>query len=144
MRSSHDDRLRTIVGFLLFCIYSCARFGDAAKADSQGLEFQQSSAADLTLVEIGLSEYKTATGERKAVLLPLIALGCGLDSFSWSEQWYIARRGSRADEMPYLMCAEDYNGEAWLGRRMTTAEGSFWVKDVLAMFGHGQRTRCKV
>ena len=135
MRTGNDDRLRTIVGFLLFCIYSCARFGDAAKADPRALEFQQSSSADLTLVEIGLSEYKTATGERKAVLLPLIALGCGLDSYSWSEQWRIARQETKADQKAYLMCAEDHNRETWLDRRMTTAEGSFWVKDVLVMLG---------
>ena len=43
MRSSGNDRLKTIVGFLLLCICSCARFGDAAKANPQGLEFQQAN-----------------------------------------------------------------------------------------------------
>ena len=43
MRSSGNDRLKTIVGFLLLCICSCARFGDAAKANPQGLEFKQAN-----------------------------------------------------------------------------------------------------
>ena len=43
MRSSGNDRLKMIVGFLLLCICSCARFGDAAKANPQGLEFQQAN-----------------------------------------------------------------------------------------------------
>ena len=135
MRTGHNSRLQTIVGFMLFCAYSCARFGDASRADPACLQFQQSTSADLTLVEANLSEYKTATGERKGVLLPLIALGCGLDSFSWSAEWRFARQRSGADKMSFLMCAEDHNGEAWLSRRMTTAEGSFWLKDILVMLG---------
>jgi hypothetical protein len=97
------------------------------------LQFQHSTSSDLTLVEANLSEYKTATGERRAILLPLIALGCGLDAFSWSAEWRLARQRSGADGMAFLMCADDHNGEAWLTRRMTTAEGSFWLKDVLIM-----------
>ena len=135
LRTSSDSRLKTIVGFLLFCVYSCARFGDAAKGDPSALDFQESTSSDLTLIEIALSQYKTATGERKAILLPLIALGCGLDSFSWGMAWKEARRQSGADAMRFLMCADDHNGCTWLDRRMTTAEGSFWVKDVLVMLG---------
>ena len=131
LRTSSDSRLKTIVGFLLFCVYSCARFGDAAKGDPSALDFQESTSSDLTLIEIALSQYKPATGERKAILLPLIALGCGLDSFSWGMAWKEARRQSGADAMRFLMCADDHNGCTWLDRRMTTAEGSFWVKDVL-------------
>ena len=59
---SNDCRICTIVGFLLFCIYSCSRFGDAAKGKPSALEFQIRE--ELTLVEIMLSDYKTATGER--------------------------------------------------------------------------------
>eukprot|EP00435_Cladocopium_sp_Y103_P018003 s993_g4.t1 len=135
MQSSSDDRLRTIVGFLLFCIYSCARFGDAAKGDPKELQFQMADSSDLTLVEIGLSSYKTATGERRAILLPLIALGCGLDEYSWAVAWKDARQNSGASCMQHLMCAESHNADAWLERHMTTAEGSYWTKDVLVMLG---------
>ena len=41
---------------------------------------------------LGLSSYKTATGERRAILLPLIALGCGLDENSWAMAWRAARK----------------------------------------------------
>ena len=135
MRTGKSSRVQTVVGFMLFCIYSCARFGDASRADPACLQFQHSTSSDLTLVEANLSEYKTATGERRAILLPLIALGCGLDAFSWSAEWRLARQRSGADGMAFLMCADDHNGEAWLTRRMTTAEGSFWLKDILVMLG---------
>lgn len=49
--------------------------------------------------------------------------------------WKDARKHSGADAMDFLLCADDRNGDKWLGRRMTTAEGSCWVKDVLAMLG---------
>ena len=135
LQTSHDDRLRTIVGFMLFCIYSCSRFGDAAGGDPKQLLFQEAASSDLTLVEIGLSKYKTATGERKAILLPLIALCCGLDEVSWEMAWRSARKASGADSMGHLMSADSQFAEVWLDRRMTTAEGSYWVKDVLVMLG---------
>lgn len=135
MQTSHDDRLRTIVGFMLFFIYSCSRFGDAAGGDPKHLLFQEAASSDLTLVEIGLSKYKTATGERKAVLLPLIALGSGLDEVSWAMAWRAARKASGAESMGHLMSADSQFAEVWLERRMTTAEGSYWVKDVLVMLG---------
>eukprot|EP00435_Cladocopium_sp_Y103_P013793 s5288_g3.t1 len=135
MQTSRDNRLRTIVGFLLFCIYSCARFGDASKGDPKDLSFQAAASSDMTLVEISLSSYKTATGERKAILLPLIALGCGLDESSWAMAWKEARKASGADAMGHLMSADSHCAEVWLNRRMTTAEGSYWTKDVLVMLG---------
>ena len=130
---SSDCRICTIVGFLLFCIYSCSRFGDAAKGKPSALEFQMRE--QLTLVEIMLSDYKTATGERRAILLPLIALGNGLHNYSWAEAWQKARKRSGANNMGVLMPAECSNNGAWLQRKMTTLEGSYWVKEVLAMVG---------
>ena len=130
---SNDCRICTIVGFLLFCIYSCSRFGDAAKGKPSALEFQIRE--ELTLVEIMLSDYKTATGERRAILLPLIALGNGLRNFSWAEAWQKARKQSGADRSEWLMPADCSNNGAWLPRKMTTLEGSYWVKEVLAMTG---------
>ena len=135
MQTSNDSRLKTIVGFLLFCVYSCARFGDAAKGDPNELAFQAAHSSDLTLVEIGLSSYKTATGERRAILLPLIALGCDLDEASWAMAWRAARKDSGADLTAHLMSAESHSADAWLPRRMTTAEGSYWTKDILVMLG---------
>ena len=133
MHESDDDRMKTIVGFFLFCVYSCARFADAAKASPKALEFQQGER--LTLVEVMVSDYKTATGERKAVLLPLIAIGTGLRNYSWAQAWKVARRRCGADQSEWLMPADSQTHSAWLQRRMTTAEGSYWLKDVLVMLG---------
>ena len=54
MRTGSDVRLETIVGFLPFCIYNYARFGDATRGNPKDLENQEATSSDLTLVEIGL------------------------------------------------------------------------------------------
>ena len=127
--------LRTIVGFLLFCIYACSRFGEAAKGSNADLEFQ--TAKETLLIELTLRNYKTATGDRKGVLLPLIALGNGLHCWSWGMAWRQARidSGAAAAAGNFVMPADDQKSKGWRSRRMATAEGSFWVKDVLTHLG---------
>ena len=128
-----DPHLQTIAGFLLFCVYSCARFGDAARGVSSDLSFQRKD--HISLVECSLSEYKTATGERKAVLLPLISLGSGLADGHWSLAWREARKRSGADRMHFIMSADNPNNDGWVDRRMTTAEGTYWLRDILVHLG---------
>ena len=125
--------LRTIVGFLLFCIYSCSRFGEAAKGSNADLDFQ--TAKETLLIELTLRNYKTATGDRRGVLLPLIALGNGLYNWSWGMAWRQARIDSGAAAGSFVMPADDQKSKGWRSRRMSTAEGSFWVKDVLTHLG---------
>ena len=75
MTSPFSAKIKAILGFMLFCTYSCCRFGDGARAQEPALsQFQH-----IILVETACAEYKTATGERRAVLLPLVALGVGLE-----------------------------------------------------------------
>ena len=82
MTAPISQRFKAILGFLLFCLYSCCRFGDGARAHEPNLsQFQH-----IILVETACSEYKTATGERRAVLLPLVALGSGLSGSGWQQE----------------------------------------------------------
>eukprot|EP00435_Cladocopium_sp_Y103_P004728 s2759_g1.t1 len=131
MASNTTPKVRAIAGFMLFCIYSCCRFGDGARAFEPSL----SQFEHVILVETSCSEYKTATGERRAVLLPLVALGSGLQGSGWALSWMKARRDCGLVGMRYLMPADSEDGSRWLDRRMTTAEGSYWLKDLLAMTG---------
>jgi hypothetical protein len=89
----------------------------------------------IILVETACSEYKTATGERRAVLLPLVALGSGLSGSGWALSWMAARRASGLVGKTFLMPADAENNDHWLDRRMTTAEGSYWLKDLLVLSG---------
>ena len=157
---SSDCRICTIVGFLLFCIYSCSRFGDAAKGKPSALEFQMRE--QLTLVEIMLSDYKTATGERRAILLPLIALGNQLQlgrgvakgqEKVWSQQHGRpdARRmlqqrslaAEKDDDLGRVVLGQRGTGHGWHGTRRCSAlqqsqsqshlsvlVGKGWIHDV--------------
>ena len=131
MTAPISQRFKAILGFLLFCLYSCFRFGDGARAHEPNLsQFQH-----IILVETACSEYKTATGERRAVLLPLVALGSGLSGSGWALSWMAARRASGLTGKAFLMPADAENSDHWLDRRMTTAEGSYWLKDLLVLAG---------
>ena len=131
MTSPFSAKIKAILGFMLFCIYSCCRFGDGARAQEPALsQFQH-----IILVETACAEYKTATGERRAVLLPLVALGSGLSGTGWALSWMAARRACGLTGMGLMMPADSDVHDRWLDRRMTTAEGSYWLKDLLVMAG---------
>ena len=126
-----QPKVKAILGFMLFCLYSCSRFADAARAQSPAIsEFQH-----VILVESSSSEYKTASGERRSVLLPLVALGTGLSGTGWALSWMRARRQCGLETSSCMMPADSESQDSWLDRRMTTAEGSYWLKDLLTMTG---------
>ena len=126
-----QPKVKAILGFMLFCLFSCSRFADAARAQSPVIsEFQH-----VILVESSSSEYKTASGERRSVLLPLVALGTGLSGTGWALSWMSARRQCGLGTSGCMMPADSESQNSWLDRRMTTAEGSYWLKDLLTMTG---------
>jgi hypothetical protein len=75
----------------------------------------------------------TGAGERRSVLLPLVALGSGLSGSGWALSWMAARRASGLTGHVFLMPADAEHSDHWLDRRMTTAEGSYWLKDLLVL-----------
>ena len=77
----------------------------------------------------------TGAGERRSVLLPLVALGSGLSGSGWALSWMAARRASGLTGHVFLMPADAEHSDHWLDRRMTTAEGSYWLKDLLVLAG---------
>lgn len=68
--SEQNVFLRTIAGTFLFCLYSCARFGETAKGPISTLDFQRYQ--HFYLIEATLTDYKTASAERRSVGLPLL------------------------------------------------------------------------
>ena len=131
MFSDVEDRIKVICGFMLFCIYSCARFADAARAVNPTCE----TFAHVAIVETSTSSYKTGTGARASVLLPLMALGVGLHDESWAGSWFQARARTMVSLYPWMMPAISCASDKWLDRRMTTAEGTYWLRDLLSLAG---------
>jgi hypothetical protein len=126
-----QPKIKAILGFVLFCLFSCSRFADAAHAQRPVIsQFQH-----IVLVESSSSEYKTASGERRSVLLPFVALGTRLSGTGWALSWMSARRRCGLGASDCMMPADYENQNSWLERRMTTAEVSYWLKDLLTMTG---------
>ena len=112
----HDNRVLykvAIAGFMLFCVYSSARWSDAARAT--GMKSDVSSGG-LVLLETATLHYKTKAKDRKDAVLPLIALGCGLVLPAWGPRWMQARARLGMEAFPCVMPAVSVGGSflLWL------------------------------
>ena len=117
-----------LAGFMLFCMFCAARFGDAAKAT--GMSVDQSGR--VFLMETAMFGCKTAAkAEEKRTLLPLISLGHLFNDEPWGARWMEARESMGLTEHEILMPAWDDTKERWLTRAMTSAEGGAWLQDLL-------------
>ena len=126
----HDNRVLykvAIARFMLFCVYSSARWSDAARAT--GMKSDVSSGG-LVLLKTATLHYKTKAKDRKDAVLPLIALGCGLVLLAWGPRWMQARARLGMEAFPCVMPAVSAGG-SFLRRAMTAAEGSLWLRELL-------------
>ena len=71
-------------GFILFCIFASSRWSDAARATGLVLD---ASSSGLSLIETSTRHYKTKARDRKDAVLPLIALGNGLEQPARGLRW---------------------------------------------------------
>ncbi|CAE7625805.1 unnamed protein product [Symbiodinium sp. CCMP2592] len=89
---------RVIAGHILFCVGSCSRFSDTIHLKS--LELQ--SAGTVHLLEASSASYKTGTGERKTILLPLLCLGSFVYPTIWAPLWMEARADAGLGLNPHI------------------------------------------
>ena len=115
-----------IAGHILFCVGSCARFSDTMYLDS----LECSSADDVYLLEAASVSYKTAQGDRKNLLLPLLSLGCFLYTSAWGPAWMQARQDAGLSLKPSLPAFSEA-AQCWLTRRMSTGELSLYLREFL-------------
>ena len=118
---------QVIAGHILFCVGSCARFSDTIHLQSLDL----SSADGMHLLEAASSSYKTAQGERKTMLLPLLSLGCFVYPTVWAPLWMQARRDQGLTLSPSLPAFSEAAAQVWLPRRMSTGELTLYLKEFL-------------
>ena len=120
-----------ILGFLLFCLFASARFADATKCKDMSLETWE----HVSLIETGTMEFKSPVEEKKRILLPLLALGQALYGSPWSRMWFLARRRAGIEQFPFIMPGFSEVSGLWLPRRMTSVEGSLWLREFLVRSG---------
>ena len=122
--------LGILAGFFLFCIMNCCRFNDAQYSARLDLD----STDGLTILHSGTYQHKTATSaDKRTTLLPLVCLGNVFDMDSWASSWILLMETAGwPEERDYLLPAySEYSG-GWLQRRMTSGEGTLWLRECLA------------
>ena len=135
LRSSSCSHLWTVIcGHLLFCIYSCARFGDTVFLS----DLEINNDGDLWLIESFSKKYKMGISEKQSRFLPLVALGRGLfNGGSWGCKWFEARANANLPSgvtMPGLL----ESGQRWLSRPMATGDAvTFLRRGYITMRGFG-------
>ena len=82
------------------------------------------------LLEAASSSYKTAQGERKTMLLPLLSLGCFVYPTVWAPLWMQARLDQGLTLSPSLPAFSEA-AQVWLPRRMSTGELTLYLKEFL-------------
>ena len=123
--------------FILFCIYSSCRVGDASKIS----EVTFSRYQEVHLVEAATTEAKnTATMERRRMLLPFTAVGWGVFPNPWCIKWNMQLDSEKpATIMPAF---SEVSGR-FLDRRLTTAEANLWLKEILMKTGLSMSEACR-
>ena len=115
---------RIIAGHILFCVGSSARFSDTIHLDSLECHVED----NVCLIEAASCSYKTGTGERKNVLLPMLSLGKFILDNPWGPLWVQARLDEGLSLHPSLPAFSEA-GQAWLSRRMTTGELTLYLRE---------------
>ena len=119
---------RVIAGHFLFCMMAAARWHDSMHVVSMEL----SKADHLCLLEAATSKHKSSrTKEQQRELLPFTALGQTLADENWADSWLSAREDSCSVEWCHFLCSwSDHRGE-WADTKMSTAEATFWLRELL-------------
>ena len=79
----------------------------------------------------GRDNIKTATtADKKTTLLPLVCLGHVFHSDSWAAAWLLLVEAQHwpEDQEFFLPSFSEYLG-TWSSRRMTSGEGTFWLRE---------------
>ena len=125
---SGTDLHAVISGFALFCLFSTARWSDAAKAT----DLKVDAHGHVFLVEAVMLGHKTAKkAEERTAFMPLIALGHTFELEPWASAWLAARARMAIEDLNILMPAYSERSQEWLHRPMTSAEGCAWLWNLM-------------
>ena len=119
-----------MAGFFLFCVLNCCCFNDAQSSTALQLD----NTDGFVVLHSGTYQHKTATSaDKRTTRLPLVCLGHALATDSWAVAWVLLMQTAGWPEnRGYLLPAySEYTGK-WLSRRMTSGEGTLWLRECLA------------
>ena len=124
--------LSAIGGHILFCLYSCARWGDSMALD----RIEEFVCNQIVLVETATSHHKTASAAGDAsMLLPLLCLGRGLYDKPWSHAWIASRKACNLESSSIAMPTYNEGSGKFGSSKMSSSEATLWVRELLCLGG---------
>ena len=137
LRASLSEPEIVFLGYCLFCLHTCARFGDAQRLEGEPI-------VDGQYVEAKTAHFKTAhvrgAGKR---LLPLAGFAAGVSGEDWARKWLEARKlqkleaGPDTPTMPAQVQLSDK--VTWSQSSMTTSEATAWLVQILRKAGTSRK-----
>ena len=125
-----------VAGYLCFCLYSSARFGDGQ--DLARLEFDIDKSGRGVVIGSSQSHKTSRTITHARRLLPLMALGHGLHTSSWARAWQEAREAMGIC-VPQFPCLPEMNSNGEVQKaKVSTSRGSILLRELLAGGGLGE------
>ena len=128
--SPDKERDGILAGFVLFCLYTRTRVGDACRI---GVELTVDLRPDGSgYINSGMLEHKTSSRVRAKISLPVGGAAVGVGGSSWASHWLAlrARAGLNAATDGCLMPAPGYDG-SWSRKRITTHDTTVWLREIL-------------
>ena len=128
--------LSAIGGHILFCLYSCARWGDSMALD----KIEEFISNQIVLVETATSHHKTssAAGD-SSMLLPLLCLGRGLYDKPWSHAWIESRKACNLESSSIAMPTYHERSGRFGATKMSSSEATLWIRELLCLGGTKER-----
>ena len=125
---SEDALVRLLAGHFFFCLYSAARWHDSMHVVSCNASWCKK----FCLLEAGSRKHKTSAAQHmQPELLPLTALGKGLDNEAWGESFMQARGEHGLTAKQYFLTSYSESKAKWTDHRMTMAEATPWLRNIL-------------
>ena len=121
-----------VLGQLLFCVHSCARWSDAQRIYKLWIESGEKESL-LHAEALGSKTSLTADLQRRA--FPYVALGAGLSQVPWAAAWIKARDAQMMDCGDHFLPSFSEKIGQWVDSPMSSAEGTIWLRSFLSMVG---------
>ena len=124
-----------VVGHILFCIYSCARWADSVRL----IEINEYHRGRIYIIETATEHHKTAiTDEARALFLPYLCLGAGLvEGHPWSLGWMAARQIFKVGRPHTWAAITSWSDKTrkFTSTPMSSTESTLWLREVLEEVG---------
>ncbi len=124
-----------VVGHILFCIYSCARWADSIRL----VEITEFHRGRIYIIETATEHHKTAiTDEARSLFLPYLCLGAGLvEGHPWSLGWMAARKIYRVGRPHTWAAITSWSDKSrrFTSTPMSSTESTLWLREVLEEVG---------